>query len=93
MVTAGLKIPSAGTIEELAMDSMHELSKSGTLAKYCHRANTLAHDLAKQHDGDPEKVANGMRDWCEKHAGVESFLLLFVVDHLADEIENGGDDD
>ena len=93
MQTNGLEVPSAGDVEQMAMDSLHELSKSGTMKRYAYKANTLAHDCLKSCEGERADAAREMRNWCEENAGVESFLLLFVVDHLADEIENGGTDD
>lgn len=93
MVTNGIDVPSAGDIEQLAMDSLHELSKSGTMKRYAFKANTLTHDLAKKHDGDRERMAEEMRNVARDSALSESFLYCFILDHLADEIENGGDDD
>ena len=92
MVTNGVEVPSAGDIEQLAHDSFDCLAKSGAVARYARKANTLVHDLAKKHDGDREKMAEQMRDVEMDKAREESFLYCFILDHLADEIENGGDE-
>ena len=85
-------VPSAGDIEQLAHDSFDALAKAGTLRSYANKAHTLAHDLRKEYDGDREQVAEAMRDVEMDKAREESFLYCFILDHLADEIENGGDE-
>ena len=85
-------VPSAGDIEQLAHDSFDALAKAGTLRSYANKAHTLAHDLRKEYDGDREQVAEALREHAANFTSGESFLYYFILDHLADEIENGGDE-
>ena len=90
MKTHEVDVPSAGDIEQLAHDSFDALAKAGTLRRYCDRANTQAHDALKLFEGDRAEAAAAMRRYAAAIAGTESFLYCFILDHLADEIENAG---
>lgn len=82
--TNGWKIPAAHELD----DYTTECEPLKTLGKMMHRANTLAHDLAKECDENTEHLSDVLRTRAVELAkGDDSFLFCWLVEQMADLIE------